>query len=777
MNNYNILESNLNSNYLLCPNKDCINIPEIIYKFSPLKSFVQYKCNLHNNENLIQNELSQFLTISSHDILCPFCKCEIKSNINFHFCKQCNSIFDYNCFFRHNYSNRHHEVLTINQKFLYNNCLKHNNSFIFRCINCNESLCGKCDLNFHNFSGHELKQLINFSSSQNALDKIILEFEKQKRYLNKIKEMNNKIIKSLENDIIIKQKIIDNYKNNILNYKSIKNFNKLEIKNNEEYESLLKNIIEQYDEKEKNQNSAIDNDKNDDFLINQILSPFFYCMMINPNQDINNKLKNSLENKFNRENESIKDKNNNEEVSIRKKKNINNNNKNDEKEKRDEKEINKVIIEIKEKYDTYNEIKTIKFEKPINNMIILHSGNIALSSGGNIYIYNSNILSSPNKENGLIQKIEIGKGNKKIIKYIYEFPDETLLCSSSSKIYRLKLINNEIEFNILGFIPLAKSELPTKLISLGNIFLVVLSEQKKFCNLKLFIKKNYLKDNNLWYNNDKDNISSQNNEEENESLSDNSIGNKTKNSFNKNIVKEDKEFTILKKESINKDKKLLCSIFEIKKNIDDINYNKNECKFEFIATSNYTFDLGGDIIEFYEVKKLSNNSITISRTKKIENISCSTEADSICQLNDKYLCIGLQNFNLKGQISGYAIINIKQKEVSQIIKDDEIYSLNYNKEKSLLMASMEVRNPNGNYNTINMYKIKENDEDKFKFEKLCQLRSKHTGIIVSVIELKTMNCAPIARDFDKDFENLTKKNVICATASNDSTLRIIEAQI
>ena len=87
---------------------------------------------------------------------------------------------------------------------------------------------------------------------------------------------------------------------------------------------------------------------------------------------------------------------------------------------------------------------------------------------------------------------------------------------------------------------------------------------------------------------------------------------------------------------------------------------------------------------------------------------------------------------------------------------------------------MEVRNPKGNYNMIKMFKVLENEEKKIDFKKICQFKSQHQEIIVDLNELKIMNCAPIANDI---FDKFLKKNIICASASKDSTLRIIETQI
>jgi len=404
-------------------------------------------------------------------------------------------------------------------------------------------------------------------------------------------------------------------------------------------------------------------------------------------------------------------------------------------------------------------------------MIILHTGNFAASSVGYVYIYDANNLSSCNENNCLLQKIAFDK--KKTIKYVFEFPDETLLCSTYSKIYRLKLTDNDSKYILLGYIQLGKSELPTKLISLGNTFLVSLSEQKKLCNLKVFMKRkesninsSFNNDNNYDYKYEQKDIN------DNDSSFDNWSENIQKSSPNKD--KFDTEFELCVRGNINEDKKLLCSIFELsKKN----NYNKN--LYEFIATSNYVYDLGDNRIEFYEVKQSNysnNESLNISRTKKIENISCSTETNSICQINDQYICVGLQNFDLKGQISGFALIDIYQKEVTQIINDNEIYCLNFIKERNLLISAMEVRNKNGNYNMIKIHKLTENNEKKIEFSRIFQSKSKHTEIIVSVFDLKSLDCAPIAQD-NNSIGKVNNSKIIFATASIDSTIRVMESEI
>ena len=151
---------------------------------------------------------------------------------------------------------------------------------------CKLSLCSLCDINFHNDKDHLLQQIISLRKNKNKEDNFKIIINKQRDWLNKIKEIYNKLFQSLENDIIIKEKILVNYKKNYYNYESIRNFNNLELKNNKKYEILLEDIIKKNDEFEEKGSS---NKNYDEIFINAILSPFYYSMMIsdNPNYKAN----------------------------------------------------------------------------------------------------------------------------------------------------------------------------------------------------------------------------------------------------------------------------------------------------------------------------------------------------------------------------------------------------------------------------------------------------------------------------------------------------------
>ena len=80
---------------------------------------------------------------------------------------------------------------------------------------------------------------------------------------------------------------------------------------------------------------------------------------------------------------------------------------------------------------SYKEIKNLQYKTKINNMIILKSGSIAISSYGLIEIYNKDLIYKSYKnryEDDLLIKIELMQ--KKPISYMYQLPDETFLFST-----------------------------------------------------------------------------------------------------------------------------------------------------------------------------------------------------------------------------------------------------------------------------------------------------------------------------------------------------------
>ena len=723
---------------LLCP-YNCLHIPEIIYSFEPMNSLIEIKCPIKNKKERMK--LEDFLIKSYKSIKCHLCQ-KLILDKEFILFKNNFQFFHINCFVNYGISYDNNTYLKINLEDLFNNCLDHNIKNRFYCLDCKIPLCNY-EIDQHDEEYHSLQQIKSMRKSQNESDKFKSIINKQKMLLNKIREMNNKLIQSLEKDIEIKENILKNYENFEYNFTSIRNYENIAMQNDEKYEIILNDIIKKYDDFEKDRN----NKNIEEILVNTILSPYYYSLMINNNNNFNNSISNLINKKI--MNLNFK-KNDNEEKS-----------ESNYDEKSDEDNIeeseNTENEDFKNKEFNSKEIRNIKLDKSIFNLIILMSGNIVVSSMGSVMVYDSKNLLSLKEEEYMLQKINILKNGK--IGYVYEFPDETLFCSAYSKILHLKLIDNDKRYNILGIIELGKYELPSKLISLGDSFLAALVVVTGNSLIKLFIKdKEYSK--NSIYNYDSFKIDNN----ENNNSDDLSAGAVNCEYIDMKKIEKDKEFFPYSiNNNLNIDKKLLCSIFEIKKNYINI-HNKKEKKYEFISTSNSTYDYGEDELKFYVVAhNQENGNIKFEMVKKINNLSCSTEADSICQLNKKFLCVGLQNHNKEGQTNGFAIINVSKKDINKIIKDSIIYSLYFNYENKILYCSIDNLE-NGNYFIIKLFEVVDAMEEIF-LNNIYEFKTEHKKIIVSLSELKN------------NLAQINDKNLILVTSSIDCTLRLIKINI
>ena len=872
---------NQTNKYIYCPSGHCLNIPRIKYSNNPLKTEFQFKCECNIDDKNMN--LKEFLDKSS-SLNCLICLKKITDN-KFNFCKNCQMIFDNSCI---GYHNKLCSGIPFNEN-IFNSCLEHKKRYMFRCEECCQSLCIDCGLNIHN--EHTLNQISKLSLKNKNIDEIKSIFHKQKTFFEKIKNICNNMMQKLENDIQIKERIINNYDNNKYNYDSYLNMDNLIIYKNDKYEKILEDILKK-NEEIKNDNNDID--VND--YINNYLSIFYYSLMINREEEINNSLINDLSKKINNINNQHENLNNNilnlhnsqiiegkiinsnieynknnSNFSIKSNLDFNNNitpydknyfninelshtninnkynsqiipqsndinynfnnlnfpinnsfsiqnkslfnfnnqelyntanyilskssekkhyNKKSEKDKsskkkKDKKKKSKREEKKKEDEETESDINQDnkkqenlipKRNSVINNMIILESGNIAISikeaieiydlrklnfSGANL-VYNSEII----KTNCLLQKINIVKG--RYISYVLELPDKTLLCATYSKIFRIKLTNNDLNHVFLSFIKLG-SEFPTKIIFLEKKFLIVLTEQKKYCNIKIFKK------------NDKD---------INEEIIPCSLNNTTANDKNeqinyddvpaigncglflKNDIYEDTSFELVSN-NVNETKKLFVTIFPIeKKQNNEINSDDNYL-YEFIATSNHVFDYTKSRLAFFGLNKENENKFEM--IKEITDLSCSIGADSICQINDKYLCIGLQKFELNNQIDGFAFIDIYKREICRIIYAQGVSSIYYNLKNNLLLASMDIKENKKSTFLTKIYKIIQNKGDRgnddIELKEIYQYQNKHYDTITS-IQLMIM---PIYKG-NLNEQNI-KENLIVATSSKDSTLEVVKITI
>ena len=516
-------------------------------------------------------------------------------------------------------------------------------------------------------------------------------------------------------------------------------------------------------------------------------------------KDINNKNENNLINKENLFNSNINIVNN-EYKKIENNEVINDNrpkkslslhkikkNKSSKKKKINSDEESFEIYEEKgkkkEKKKQKHKNKAEKDKNFISSMVSLMSGNFAISNNRKVEIYDFRKLDfskkrktfnkkSINESNCLLQRIYFTNDYKgKYISYIHQFSDETLLCSVYSQIIRIKLINNDKGHIIIGFIKLEDLELPRKIISLGDSLLAVLSEKKKNCFIKIYEKNDNYQIN--FNNNNQINFQVENINQKNEinKLFPVNINNENKVQDDENEqditnIKEDHSFKMIEDNFKNKDK-LFVSIFEIKKDLkekiegnNDKDFNKYE--YEFVATSNADLSFGKDEIIIYGIIKDNKDKYQVCTINKIANLSCSKEPNSICQISNKYLCIGLKDYGRSNQKNGFALINIFTRKFYVIIKDEQINCLFCDKENSLLMASMEVINEKYKYYNSKIYKIivtKENEEnDKIEFNEIYNYKNKKSELIISI-------------------QKIPNEKLIFITSSQYADLEIVKADI
>ena len=205
--------------FLFCPSENCFNVPIILYLYNPLKNEVLYKCECDPGHEK-KLELHEFLEKSC--LICLQCRKAINDS-NILFCKNCNNLIHFSCQKTHYNNKLHNNFQSTNINNILSFCQEHQECFMFRCMNCNKSLCHKCDLISHDENFHSLKQLMEFKITKNDFDIINNNFQRQKTIFEKIKNITKNLISNLENDIKMKQKIINNYINNKSNFPTIMN--------------------------------------------------------------------------------------------------------------------------------------------------------------------------------------------------------------------------------------------------------------------------------------------------------------------------------------------------------------------------------------------------------------------------------------------------------------------------------------------------------------------------------------------------------------------------
>ena len=783
---------------LFCPSGKCLKIPEISYLYNPYNFEIEYKCQCHKNYGEpINMTIKDFLSNSSN-LLCYNCK-KILTAPNFCFCYDCNNIFDNYCKQIHNNNTKHSNIIEIDKNNMFNFCIKHKKLYIFRCFNCNVSLCGKCDISSH--EEHNFEQIKNCGLNQNEFEYIKSNFAKQKSIFTKLKQIVNDYMNSLENDIKLKQIIINNYQKYRNDYNSVINLKNLHINNEEKYENILLNF---FDSNSNNEN----NDKNykKEHYIDKILLLFYYSLMINKDKNLNIELVNTLKRKLNEHfnffdnnvndfnfnlnpiisnankihniqnieinkhddiinNENILNNMNNpfnQSLSLIENKNFINslnpknimlipqnicyenilNKKTDDIQSLETNQINsdknKIKKKYKEKSDENSEKKKKLHPEYVNNMISLKSGNFAISINRRIEIYDLKRINISGKNkvfndeairirNCRIQKIyPCEKIKGKFISYIFEFVDGTLLCPIYSQIIRIRLTNQDKDHIKLSPIILDNGGLTRKLISLGDSMLVILSKKNKDCFISLYNKVD----------------ESQKIVNSNINIINNILSNNLDANNNINNIKEDPPFEIIE-QNINDSKIQMISIFGIKKElknqiISNIGIENSNYSYKFIATSNSNYEsgLGENKIIFYRIRKDYSGKFFNDKLGEINGISCSMEPDTICQLNEKYLCVGIQSNNDQLIKYGFVLIDINEIKIYKFIEGYNNTSLYYDKENRLLISAIEKLEGKDKSFLTQIYKVifnkREGIDDEIEFEQKIEHTNSQNYYIISI---------------------------------------------
>ena len=131
---------------------------------------------------------------------------------------------------------------------------------------------------------------------------------------------------------------------------------------------------------------------------------------------------------------------------------------------------------------------------------------------------------------------------------------------------------------------------------------------------------------------------------------------------------------------------------------------------------------GNDALRFYD--------INYNNYKTIFNISCSELVDTICQIDEEYLCVALQKWD-NNQIKGIAIIDLKEKKIINKIQGDSIacISLINNKEKIIITGGRDKANKKS---IIREWKLK----NKGELTQLYEIYSEQKDAITSIAKLK-----------------------------------------
>ena len=248
-------KSIIKSKHIICP----ICNENIKYKLHDYKIYL-YECkNGHDINNILLNEFEKTQYIDISKIICEKCKKNNAYNNEFYKCITCSINICSICKLSHEKS---HNIINYEQKDYI--CQKHKESFIKYCNTCKMNICLICENN------HQEHNKISYGSMIPDENEIL-------EYMSKLRESIN-ILKNNIKEIVDKfNKVIDNMEI----YYKINSYiiNQYEVKNRNRNYEILQNIKEINNNNILEEINKINNDKDINNKINNILN--IYNKMMN----------------------------------------------------------------------------------------------------------------------------------------------------------------------------------------------------------------------------------------------------------------------------------------------------------------------------------------------------------------------------------------------------------------------------------------------------------------------------------------------------------------
>ena len=320
--------------------------------------------------------------------------------------------------------------------------------------------------------------------------------------------------------------------------------------------------------------------------------------------------------------------------------------------------IKKILNRIKSLYKIFNyfentshNIMSINKRKTILEMTGVN--NMCILKNGNLCFSSDFGVVNIYKYNKKINNFEIINKLKplknNIINYITQLSNELLLCCSKKLIIG-KLINNDKEYEIYQNIDEFDNFIIVKVIELTNNYLVTYDRGFQISVFKPLLNQNPIQYQ-LIYN------------------------------------------------KINKGEQIY-SLLALPNN------NNNTNNIQYISTSNTFSSNGNSCLRFY------SSEINYNILDTIYDINCSRFVDSVLMINDKLLCIGVQD-NSFSSLNGIALVNINTRQIVTFIEEQfptAIYKL---KNDLIVMGINKSSYDEGELipeKKINFYYLNENND-------------------------------------------------------------------